>query len=306
MAGRNAKRKSTANPELGDEDEISPSTSESSDGFGSESDKEKDPEDDDIVNIDFEFFDPAEIDFHGLKSLLRTFLDGEDFSCSELVDTIIKQSTVGTTVKTSEEDDPIGVITALNIQRYHKLSCLKEVCQFLLKQCQDEQLKAKLQEVWDQAGTGLIVSERLINCPPQLASPLQHALFDEEIPWATEDEPSEELRNSYKFERFLFISRVYQDTMGPPQPGGHGKKQKGGRQPPTMVYARPEDEFYHRHSTWSYSFPVTSRPVQKDELQPLRLVMLLTPDQAATARKELYRVVGNAALGQEAAGASQA
>ncbi len=51
-----------------------------------------------------------------------------------------------------------------------------------------------------------------------------------------------------------------------------------------MVYARPEDEFYHRHSSWSYTFPVTSRPVQKDELQPLRLVMLLSPDQAARAR----------------------
>lgn len=91
MAGRNAKRKAAASLEQGDEDEDSPSSSESSDGFGSESEKEKDPEDDDIVNIDFEFFDPAEIDFHGLKSLLRTFLDGEDFGCSELVDTIIKQ-----------------------------------------------------------------------------------------------------------------------------------------------------------------------------------------------------------------------
>lgn len=91
MAGRNGKRKAAADPELGDEVEDSPSSSESSDGFGSESDREKDPEDDDIVNIDFEFFDPAEIDFHGLKSLLRTYLDGEDFSCSELVHTIIKQ-----------------------------------------------------------------------------------------------------------------------------------------------------------------------------------------------------------------------
>ncbi|KAK9909808.1 hypothetical protein WJX75_007678 [Coccomyxa subellipsoidea] len=273
----------------------------------SESDKEKDPEDDDIVNIDFEFFDPTDIDFHGLKSLLRTYLDGEEFGCSELVETIIKQQSVGTTVKTSEEDDPIGVITALSIQRYHQLSCLKEVRQFLLKQCQDSGLKAKLQKVWDQAGTGLIVSERLINCPPQLASPLQHALFDEEIPWATEDEPSEELRNSFKFERFLFVSRVYQDNQGPPQPGPgpkKGKRRKAERHAATMVYARPEDEFYHRHSSWSYSFPVTSRPVQKDELQPLRLVMLLSPKQAATARKELYTVVGNLALGQDAEGAT--
>ena len=51
-----------------------------------------------------------------------------------------------------------------------------------------------------------------------------------------------------------------------------------------MVYARPEDEFYHRHCAWSFTFPVTSRPLRKEELQPLRLVMLLLPEQVAAAR----------------------
>ncbi|EIE20943.1 hypothetical protein COCSUDRAFT_43807 [Coccomyxa subellipsoidea C-169] len=312
MAGLHKKRKADLVNE-GDDDSVETSDTEnassSEDLSSSESDpgNEKDPEDDDIVNIDFEFFDPTDIDFHGLKSLLRTYLDGEEFGCSELVETIIKQKSVGTTVKTSEDDDPIGIITALNLQRYHQLGFPKEVRLFLLKHCQDKELKAKLQEVWDQAGTALVISERLINCPPQLASPLQHALFDEEIPWATEDEPSEELRNSFKFERFLFVSRVYQDNLEAPKPSGpgdkKGKKKKANKQTATMVYARPEDEFYHRHSSWSYTFPVTSRPVQKDELQPLRLVMLLSPDQAARARKELYKVVGNVALNQPEAAA---
>jgi protein BCP1 len=43
------------------------------------------------VNVDFEFYDPKEIDFLGLKALLQTYLDGETYACSELVDTIIKQ-----------------------------------------------------------------------------------------------------------------------------------------------------------------------------------------------------------------------
>ena len=54
-----------------------------------------------------------------------------------------------------------------------------------------------------------------------------------------------------------------------------------------MVYARPEDEFYHKHCAWSFTCPVTSRPVRKDELQPLRLVMLLLPEQVASARHDL-------------------
>lgn len=47
-----------------------------------------------------------------------------------------------------------------------------------------------LLQAWDQPGTGLILNERLINSPPQLAPPLVQALFSE-IGWATEDEPSQ-------------------------------------------------------------------------------------------------------------------
>ena len=97
MAGRTGKRQGDPVDELED-DTVGASESDTDSGssgdFSSsdnDSDKEKDPEDDDIVNIDFDFFDPAEIDFHGLKSLLRTYLDGEEFGCSELVETIIKQ-----------------------------------------------------------------------------------------------------------------------------------------------------------------------------------------------------------------------
>lgn len=97
-------------------------------------------------------------------------------------------------------------------------------------------------QAWDQAGTGLIISERLINSPPQLASPLQHALFDEEIPWATEDEPSEELRNSFIFERLLFVSRVYQDNLGeplPPAAAGQGQRKKRKVSPRPLKHLLP-------------------------------------------------------------------
>ena len=71
--------------------------------------------------------------------------------------------------------------------------------------------------MWTQVlhsdGAGLVINERLLNCPPQLASPLHHSLFDEEIPWAVEDEPTEELRDSFKFKGYLFISRVYRDNL---------------------------------------------------------------------------------------------
>ena len=47
-----------------------------------------------------------------------------------------------------------------------------------------------LLKAWDAAHTGLLLSERLVNCPPQLAPPLNQALFDE-VTWAQEDEPTQ-------------------------------------------------------------------------------------------------------------------
>ena len=68
-------------------DASSASNATSSSSSDSGSDQQQD------VDVDFEFFDPQEVDFHGLKALLQTYLDGNAFSCSELVETIIQQVT---------------------------------------------------------------------------------------------------------------------------------------------------------------------------------------------------------------------
>lgn len=45
-------------------------------------------------------------------------------------------------------------------------------------------------QVWQAAGTGLMLTERLANTPPQLAPPLIQSVC-EEIHWAIEDEPTQ-------------------------------------------------------------------------------------------------------------------
>jgi hypothetical protein len=57
------------------------------------------------------------------------------------------QNSVGTVVKTSEEDDPIAVLTALNLEQNGSLGCLKEIYSFLLRSCSDVQIKAEFEEV---------------------------------------------------------------------------------------------------------------------------------------------------------------
>lgn len=80
-----------------------------------------------MINADFDFFDPAEIDFHGLKSLIRQLLDAdaELINTSELVDLIVSQPLVGSTVKVDgKESDPFAFITVLNLQE-HKVSLME-------------------------------------------------------------------------------------------------------------------------------------------------------------------------------------
>lgn len=61
--------------------------------------------------------------------------------------------------------------------------------QYLLKVCKDNERENDLKRLLEEqtSSVGLIVSQRLVNLPPQLLPPLYDALFDE-ISWATEDE----------------------------------------------------------------------------------------------------------------------
>lgn len=79
-----------------------------------------------MVDVDFEWFDPEpEVDFHGLKNLLRQLFDTDNqlFDLSELVDLILSQPKLGSTVKVDgKESDPFAFLTVLNLQQ-HKV-CL--------------------------------------------------------------------------------------------------------------------------------------------------------------------------------------
>lgn len=64
-----------------------------------------------------------------------------------------------------------------------------EFKEFLLKACQEEDVVDDLRSVLGEQAqnVGLLVSQRVVNLPPQLLPPLYDALFDE-ISWAVEDE----------------------------------------------------------------------------------------------------------------------
>lgn len=73
-----------------------------------------------VVQADFAFFDPKPDDFHGVKVLLKTYLDDKQWDLSGFVDLILGQTTVGTVIKIEEDEDDgvYAVATALNLGRY--------------------------------------------------------------------------------------------------------------------------------------------------------------------------------------------
>lgn len=63
-----------------------------------------------------------------------------------------------------------------------------------------------------------------------------------------------------------------------------------------VVHFLPEAECYQAAAEWSFVFPVADRLVGKDELQPCRVVMLVSAAGVAAARKQLATLM--AAAGQ--------
>eukprot|EP00959_Pyramimonas_sp_CCMP1952_P468541 9493403-Pyramimonas_sp.AAC.2 len=64
----------------------------SSGGEGESEDSQEEEDDKEEIDVDFDFFDPKQEDFHGVRSLLNTYLDDKAFAgLSEFVDTIIAQ-----------------------------------------------------------------------------------------------------------------------------------------------------------------------------------------------------------------------
>lgn len=299
-------QRSSDEEEDDDDDDDTDDLDESEDGAEDPNDKE-DGEDFKEVNVDFQCVSPEEEDFQGLRALLHNYLDGGVFNVSQLIDTIIQQAPlVGSVIRAGEEDDdPIAVLSVLAPAKHRSLQCWSQITDFITTSCSDRLLVHNLATALRQDSTALIVSERLINCPPQLAPPFVKVFFEEVTSLAADPDADPADRAAYSFTHYLLLTRVYLDNnpgsnagAERARKGGKGKGKEGGAAQsaaPVTVYVRPEDEFLHQVCSWSFMIPVTNRPVARDELVPQRLVMLVAADKVAAAQQQLAAVVGSCA-----------
>ncbi|KXJ85811.1 p21-C-terminal region-binding protein-domain-containing protein [Microdochium bolleyi] len=247
-----------------------------------------DEEDFDMVNVEFEWFNfDADIDFHGVKALLRQLLDVDAalHDVSALSDLIVGESTIGSTVKVDgKETDPYAMLTAVNLRERSAGASKKSVVEELVRYLADKagsseglkgsvvpellrsQLAPSSSSGGEEATVGLILAERLINMPAEISPPMYRMVIDE-IADAVED------KEPYEFTHYLVLSKTYtevesalgngedmiieeeDDGRGGKAASAGGRKKKRNRQDPTAAaaadqtwYFHPEDEVLQRHA----------------------------------------------------------
>lgn len=115
----------------------------------------------------------------------------------------------------------------------------------------------------------------------------------------------QEERQCFDLQQFLMVVRAYTDPSQQPDnaAGGSGvgagsskqqqqQKRKKAQalaqaQAEGVVHFLPEAECYQAAADWSFCFPAADRVAGEGELQPCRVVMLISSAAAATARTQL-------------------
>ncbi|KAF7886165.1 hypothetical protein EAF00_010268 [Botryotinia globosa] len=218
-------------------------------GEDNENDSGSDGED--ILNVDFEWFNFREIDFHGVKSLIRQLFDVDSqlLDLSGLADEVVTQDTIGSTVKVDGEGtDAYAFMTILNVQRGNREGGVLSEAVRGLKRYLESQVKegGKVQQVLKGSeDVGVVLAERLINVPSEVAPPMYGMLVDE-IEAAVED------KEPYDFRYYLVVSRGYREVesrLDREEQGPKSKKSKGkGKASGEVFYFHPEDEVLKRFS----------------------------------------------------------
>ncbi|KUI54922.1 Protein BCP1 [Cytospora mali] len=209
----------------------------------------------DMVNVDFEWFNfDSEIDFHGVKTLLRQLFDVDSqlLDMSALTDLILQNQTIGSTVKVdSKANDAYAFLTAFNLNEHKDKKPVADLIEYIstkATQSGNENLAATIPKVLADNHVGLVLGERLINMPPEISPPMYSMLVDE-IEAAVED------KEPYEFTHYLVISKSYNEVQSILD--GETQKRKKAREEAPMFYFHPEDEVLQKHAVVYGSFPFT-------------------------------------------------
>uniref|UniRef100_A0A8C2JED7 Protein BCCIP homolog n=1 Tax=Cyprinus carpio TaxID=7962 RepID=A0A8C2JED7_CYPCA len=263
---------------------------ESSDeGLEDEDSGDSEEEINEEVIVDFEAHAISDNDFHGIKTLLQQLFLKSHVNTSDLSDIIIQQNHIGSVIRQAEvpedsddEADPdkvFGFISMVNLTERQGVECLEKLKDMLLEQCAkssspDVQERFEQLLLGDGQSVGLLLSERFVNVPPQIALPMHKQLQKEMAEAQRTNKPS----GKCKF--FLMISKTCKPAK---------KSRSGAAQPKEeLLFVNDEEEFFYEQATLKFSYCVqdeadscaTGKWSYDDvPMKPYRTVMVIPTDR---------------------------
>ncbi|KAK4448078.1 protein BCP1 [Podospora aff. communis PSN243] len=260
-----------------------------------------DDEDMDIVNVDFELFnfDP-QIDFHGVKTLIRQLFDADAqlLDLSGLSDLIVEQNTIGSTCKVEDKaNDAYAFLTVLNASEHRAKPPVAQLIEYLGDRAKAsptlaDKVPALLAD--EKATVGVVLAERLLNMPAEVIPPMWSMMIDE-IEAAVED------KEPYEFTHYLVVSRGYFEVASVLD---DERRQKKAREESKLQYFHPEDEEMSKFAAAAGTYAFTKedeavadskRAFQEMGVKPQGYMMLIEAGRFEAAVKAVGEFVGSAA-----------
>ncbi|KAJ2454333.1 Mss4p nuclear export [Coemansia sp. RSA 2336] len=196
-----------------------------------------------MVDVDFDFFDFQQTDFHSLKPMLVTSFgdDADMFDLSELVDMILYQNAIGSTVKVDGESDPYAFMSVLGMKQHEGKGVMKQIREYLLKKAGKQ--REQLHEILESSNVGLLLNERVVNMPPQIVVPMLRMLMDETQRAVDAGEP-------FDFEYFVLLCPMYRETAAADSDSEEARPSHEGFD----AYGHVEDEFVEEFAQLKFDF----------------------------------------------------
>lgn len=169
-------------------------------------------DDESSIDGEFEFNDPSESDYHGIKNILlmSQYSQIKGIQFHEFVDLICNQGNIGTTVSIS--DSIIAFSTILNFRQYkHVLNKVVDYFSGIISKSRNKDFENLFNSVIYEKNVGLMVNERFANVPFEIVPALCNCLKDD-IQWTIDhlysDIPNEE-REYYQWDYIILLTTRY-------------------------------------------------------------------------------------------------
>lgn len=237
------------------------------------------------VDVDFEYVVPSEPYFHIVRTLLNQFLDGEDqekLDISAMTDHILDRASIGSVIASSlgDEDpelnpeyaklpeaefdkiaqqcnakrDVYGFISILSLTWSKKSQpFLKQIFDYTLAKAEKfyEERYGQFKKVLESKNVGLIVSERLVNMPFEIA-PNLHQQLPEDLDFTMQQDDIADPKE-FKYDYLLFISKFAVEN---------DKVSTFTRN--DRLYFRWEDDVFEKQAVHSFWFQSSFKEVKED------------------------------------------